>query len=198
MSMSIYKITLSNSLFIWGESKTLEIVLIFERCIMFCAVYRLIKMTLLLSLAMITVERDFSVTKIIKTKLRNEISVVPFWWLDDVLHWSRDIQKSWSIKLRKIFKMKVVLCHFLELLYIIKASLWVCFIFDQTMRMVWIVTFQEVVLLENLFRHLRVVNGDCCVILLRVHDCFGDFFFRFLAGLCAFLVPRVVLNIIFR
>jgi hypothetical protein len=47
MSMNIYKITLSYSLFMHGESKTSEIVLIFEKQITVLVVYRLIQLALL-------------------------------------------------------------------------------------------------------------------------------------------------------
>jgi hypothetical protein len=86
--------------------------------------YCLVELALLLPLA---IERAFSSMKIIKTKLHNKISAMNSWWIEYVLHRGRDVQTSSSIKLWKIFKIMVELCQCIWLLYVIKASLLVCF-----------------------------------------------------------------------
>jgi hypothetical protein len=124
MIMSIYKIIFIYLIFMRGKLKILEILLIFERHIMFPIVYCLVELALILPLA---IERAFSLMKIIKTKLHNKISVRNSWWIEYVLHRGRDVQTSSSIKLWKIFKTMVELCQCIWLLYIIKASLLICF-----------------------------------------------------------------------
>ena len=73
-----------------------------ERNIMFPRVYRIIELRLLLPVATASVERAFSVMKIIKTELRNKMVDA---WLNDRLSeaYSRDLI---LLKLRKNFKRK--------------------------------------------------------------------------------------------
>ena len=95
----------------------MEIVFIFKWYTMFSKVYRLIELSLVLPW-----------NNICKGLLSDEDHQV---WcpqyifydlIDYVLQWVRDIQKSWS---RARFFFKVELCHYLELLYVIKAYLYV-------------------------------------------------------------------------
>ena len=96
-----------------------------ERNIMFPRVYRIIELRLLLPVATASVERAFSVMKIIKIELRNKMVDA---WLNDLMvcYIERGLFKGLDLaEIKKEFQKKKEECH-CQGLHPSKALLWVC------------------------------------------------------------------------